>query len=122
MWNYLHSMVVSTEADPITAILTRDWAALGGWSLAVGLGLYVVIALTREWLVPGQRYRRLEEASIKSSDAIDALTKQNGQLIVANQITEHFFKETVPKRGEVRQWDLSGSGDESESNASTPSS
>lgn len=109
MYESLDMFATSSDADPITAILTRDWAALGGWSLFVGLGLYIVIAFTREWLVPGARYRRLEEAAIKLSDANDNLTTQNGQLITANEITKHFFQETVPKRGEGRQWESSSS-------------
>lgn len=95
--------VLATEGgDPITAFLTHDWAALGGWSLFIGLCMTVVIGSFREWWVPGARYRRMEEAAIKSSDANDELTKQNGQLITANEITRHFFEETVPKRGEVK--------------------
>ena len=67
-------VVSSSGADPITAFLTRDWAALGGWSLFVMLGLYMVIGLSREWFVPGARYRRLEEASIKLAEGYDVLT------------------------------------------------
>lgn len=89
--------------DPITAILTRDWAAMGGWSLFIGLGLFVVIGSFREWWVPGARYRRLELAAEKISTANDELRKQNGQLITANEITKHFFEETVPKRGETKK-------------------
>ena len=95
-------VTVAEGADPITALLTRDWAALGGWSLFVMLGLYIIIGSIREWWVPGARYRRLEDASIKMTDANTDLRKQNGQLITANEITRHFFEETVPKRGELR--------------------
>lgn len=84
--------------DPITAILTRDWAAVGGWSLFLGFCIFAVIGSVKEWWVPGRRYRRLEEASIKLADANTALTTQNGQLITSNEITKHFFEETTPKR------------------------
>jgi len=95
------AQAVSAEAvDPISALLTRDWAAVGGWSLFLGLCLTIVIGSFREWWVPGARYRRMEEAAVLAAKAIDDLTTQNGQLIVANEITTHFFKETVPKRGE----------------------
>lgn len=93
--------LVAEGTDPVTAILTRDWAALGGWSLFIGLGLFVIVGAFREWWVPGARHRRLEAAAIKSADAVTKLTEQNGQLITANEITKHFFEETVPKRGEV---------------------
>lgn len=92
----------SSGGDPITALLQRDWAALGGWSLLTLTWVVILFgALTERW-VPGQRYRRLEESSIKMTDANAELRKQNGQLITANEITKHFFEETVPKRGEPR--------------------
>lgn len=98
------SLYIFTDtADPITAILTRDWAALGGWSLFVGICIFMVVGSIREWWVPGARYRRLEDSSIKMTDANNELSKQNGQLIQANEITKHFFEETVPKRGEPRR-------------------
>lgn len=90
---------IADGGDPITALLTRDWAALGGWSLFIGLCLFVVIGAFREWWVPGERYRRMEEAAKSVSSANDELMKQNGQLITANEITKHFFEETTPKRG-----------------------
>lgn len=87
-------------ADPITAFITKDWAALGGWSLFFGLCLLIVVGAFREIWVPGARYRRLEAAAEKISEANDELRKQNGQLITANEITKHFFEETAPKRRE----------------------
>lgn len=98
----LAEATMSAGTDPITALLTRDWAALGGWSLFIGLGLFLVIAFFREGVVPGARYRRLEAAAEVMSKANDELTRQNGQLITANEITKHFFEETVPKRGEPK--------------------
>lgn len=94
-------VAASTGSDPITALLTRDWAALGGWSLLILTWVVILYGALSERWVPGARYRRLEEASIKMTDANTELRKQNGQLIVSNQITDHFFKETVPKRGET---------------------
>lgn len=98
----LHLLVAEGAADPITAILTRDWAALGGWSLFVLLCILIVIGAFRETWVPGARHRRLEESAIELSKANNALTEQNGQLITANEITKHFFEETTPKRGEAK--------------------
>ena len=96
-------VLVATEgADPISAFLTRDWAALGGWGLLTTTWVTILMGALREWWVPGARYRRLEESSIKMTDANTELRKQNGQLITGNEITKHFFEETVPKRGELR--------------------
>lgn len=85
--------------DPFTAFLTRDWSALGGWSLFVGLCLFIVIGSFREWWSPGARVKRLEGALEKSAAALTEALAQNGQLITANEITKHFFEETAPKRG-----------------------
>lgn len=95
-------LVVAEAADPISALLTRDWAALGGWSLLISTWIAILMGALREWWVPGARYRRLEDSSIKMTDANTELRKQNGQLITSNEITKHFFEETVPKRGELR--------------------
>lgn len=96
-------ILVATEgADPITAFLTRDWAALGGWSLLIATWVAILYGALSERWVPGARYRRLEESSIKMTDANTELRQQNGQLITSNEIVKHFFEETVPKRGELR--------------------
>lgn len=103
MHAYSMVSVVTQAVDPLTAVLTRDWAAVGGWSLFLGLCMLVVIGSFREWWVPGARYRRLELTAEKLGVANDLLTVQNGQLITANEITKHFFEETVPKRGEAKK-------------------
>lgn len=95
-------MAAAAESDPFTAFMEHDWAALGGWSLFVLICLYMVIGSVREWWVPGRRYRRLEDASLEMSEANKELMTQNSQLITANEITKHFFEETVPKRGESK--------------------
>lgn len=93
--------LVAAAPDPLTALLTRDWAALGGWSLFVGLALLIVIGAFRENWVPGARHRRVEAAAEKAADALAKAMEQNGQLITTNEITKHFFEETTPKRGET---------------------
>ena len=95
-------LTTTSGGDPITAFLTRDWAALGGWSLLIGTWATILMGALREWWVPGARYRRLEDSSIKMTDANTELRQQNSQLITANEITRHFFEETVPKRGEPK--------------------
>lgn len=105
------SVSQSAEPDIFTAILERNWAALGGWSLFITLVLAIVFTIPRwfskEIIVPGEIYRRQVIANEKLAAANEALTTQNGQLITANEITKHFFQETVPKRGEARGWDIS---------------
>lgn len=96
--NILGVLRLDDTEDPITGFLTHDWASVGGWSLFVALAILIVIGAFRETWIPGRRYRRLEKAAERISDANDELTKQNGQLITANEITKHFFEETVPKR------------------------
>lgn len=92
---------VATGSDPVTAILTRDWAALGGWSLFIGLCLLIVIGAFREWWVPGGRYRRLEDAATKQSDTLATTATALDKQVTANEIVKHFFEETTPKRREV---------------------
>lgn len=111
MSNLALMLSVSQDESPdlFNAILARDWGAVGGWSLFIGLGLLIVMLVLNERLVPGKALTRLIEANQKLLEANEALTKQNGQLITANEITKHFFQETAPKRGEVREWDTSPS-------------
>lgn len=94
------SASLSEGSDPITAFATHDWAAAGGWSLFILLALTIVLGSFKETWVPGVRFRRTEDALKKMTDAHDELLRQNGQLITQNEITKHFFEETVPKRGE----------------------
>ena len=111
MSNLALMLSVSQDESPdlFNAILARDWGAVGGWSLFIGLGLIIVWSVLSERLVPGKALTRQIEANQKLLTANEALTTQNGQLITANEITKHFFQETVPKRGEVREWDTSPS-------------
>ena len=111
MSNLALMLSVSQDESPdlFNAILARDWGAAGGWSLFIGLGLLIVSLVLSEKLVTGKAYLRQVEANNKLLAANEALTTQNGQLITANEITKHFFQETAPKRGEVREWDTSPS-------------
>lgn len=92
---------VAVGSDPITAIVTRDWAALGGWSLFIGLSLLIVVGAFREWWVPGGRYRRLEDSATKQSDTLATTATALEKQVTANEIVKHFFEETTPKRREV---------------------
>ena len=92
------AVAASTGVDPITAILTRDWAALGGWSLFFGLCLLIVVGAFREWWVPGARYKRLETSSQAQSVTLATTVGLLEKQTTANEITKHFFEETTPKR------------------------
>ena len=97
----MQSVTTADGADPITALLTRDWAALGGWSLFIMLCVFIVVGAFREWWVPGARYRRLEEASVKQSDLLGTTANALEKQVQANDIVRHFFEETTPRRREV---------------------
>lgn len=97
---------LAAGGDPITALMTRDWAALGGWSLFLGFCVFAVWGAVREWWVPGARYRRSEQDRKAAQDALkatqEALTTalaQNGELLKSAQLTEYFFREVLPKKG-----------------------
>lgn len=87
----LTSKLVVGAEDPITAILTRDWAAVGGWSLFIGLALTIVIGSFKGWWVPGWMYKA---QAITLAEAM----AQNHTLLVTADITKHFFEATAPKR------------------------
>lgn len=100
------SMAVSnaiTEpvSDPISAILTRDWAAVGGWSLFVMLCIVIVTSFMRGWIVPGSMYRSLETASTLQAQTLSTVSGTLDKQVQANEISSYFFKETAPKRGEI---------------------
>jgi hypothetical protein len=99
---FLMSVLPTGEStDPISAVLARDWAAVGGWSLFLGLCLLIVVGAFREWWVPGGRYRRLEDAATKQSDTLATTAAALDKQVTANEIVKHFFEETTPKRREV---------------------
>lgn len=106
--HWVAEILVQTESpDLISALLARDWAAVGGWGLFIGLVMTIMIGAFREWWVPAPAMRRLVEQIARQDAAADKLTeanlelrKQNTMLIEANRITEHFFAETTPKYGE----------------------
>ncbi len=99
----LLSAHLAEGTDPITALLTRDWAALGGWSLAISLGIYIVIGAVREWWVPGSVHRRVEaraeaaEAALKlTQEALETALDQNGKLLKSSEVIEYVLKEILP--------------------------
>lgn len=103
-------LVLSVASDPITAFLAKDCGTVSGWGLATTLAMLIVVGAFREWWAPASQIRRLEAqlerielASDKLTEANLELRKQNTMLIQANRITEHFFAETTPKRGETEE-------------------
>lgn len=85
-------------ADPITDLLARDWAAVGGWALFLGLVIFVVYGAFREWWVPGPMHKREVAAREKATDLAATLSEQNGKLITSNEISKHFFEVTTPEK------------------------
>lgn len=93
--------LATTESDPITAFLNRDWAAFGGWSLFVGLCMLIVVSFMRGWIVPGSMYRSLEAAAKLQAETLSTTAGTLDKQVQANEISSYFFKETAPKRGEA---------------------
>lgn len=99
----LASAHLAEGGDPITALLTRDWAALGGWSLFIGLGMFVLIGAYREGWVPGARYRRevaarekAEAALALSQEALEEALSQNTKLLGSSEIVAYVLREILP--------------------------
>ena len=95
--------VVGSTGDggfSIPSFFTTNFESVGGWSLFIGLCLFITVGNFLEWWVPGRRHRRVEAAAAEQSktlaNAVEALKEQTQ----ANEITKHFFEKTVPKRGE----------------------
>lgn len=98
MPSHTAQLIILASADPITALLTRDWAALGGWSLFFGFCIFAVLGAVREWWVPGARHQRLENSVESMREANNELRKQNSVLIEGNLIAKHFFEELANKK------------------------
>ena len=98
---YLTMTAAASTADgiPIPSFFGVQWDVIGGWSLFLGLCLFIVIGAFREWWVPGVRYRRLESSSTKQADTLAATADALREQTQANEITKHFFEKTVPTRG-----------------------
>ncbi len=94
--------MTATGADPFSAIIARDWAAVGGWSLFVMLCMIIVTSFIRGWIVPGSMYRSLEAASKLQAETLSTLSGTLDKQVQANEISSYFFKETAPKRGEAQ--------------------
>lgn len=101
--HHIESAVYMTAAvsDPFSAILTRDWAAVGGWSLFVLLCMLIVTSFMRGWIVPGSMYRSLEAASKLQAETLSTVSSTLDKQVQANEISSYFFKETAPRRGEA---------------------
>ena len=102
---YFHftSAATTIDSSPVPSFFNFDWADVGGWSLFIGLCLFIVVGSVREWWVPGRTHRRVVDSAAEQSrtlsQAMDALREQTQ----ANEITKHFFEKTVPKRGEPQE-------------------
>lgn len=91
-------LAVAEGGDPISAILSRDWASVTGWGLFFMLAMFITLGNFREWWVPGPRYRRLEDSATRQSETLAVTAKALEEQVKANEITKHFFEETAPRR------------------------
>lgn len=88
-----------TEAtDPVSAFLQKDWGAVSGWGLFFALVVFITYGNFKEWWVPGPRYHKLEDAAKLQSETLSLTVKTLDEQVRANEITKHFFEETVPRR------------------------
>lgn len=92
----LAQFIVKQDADPITDILNKDWAAVGGWTLAIIVIMINLLGFLTGQVVPGWMYRRI-------SNILDKAMDQNRTLLAAAEITKHFFETTAPKRRTTRK-------------------
>ena len=96
------------SVDPITALLSRDWAAVGGWSLFIGLVMLIVIGAFREMWVPGPRYKRMEGLLLDANALIKQQADQITKLTEANELTQYVMQQVAPiprprvRRGTVK--------------------
>lgn len=91
-------LVVADNSDPVSSILSGDWAAVSGWGLFLMLAMLIVVGSFREVWVPGNRYRRLEETSERQGETISTLSTALQEQVRANEVTKHFFEDVAPKR------------------------
>lgn len=104
MWG-INLIAAAAVSDPSSdgglgfpGFFSTNWGNVGGWSLFIGLCLFIVIGAFREWWVPGARYRRLEDAAKLQSETLSTTAGTLDKQVTANEITKHFFEETAPKR------------------------
>lgn len=83
-------LMTKFDSDPITDFFNHDWAAVGGWSLFIGLGLFNILCYFRGTVVPGWMYRQV-------SKTLEQAMEQNRTLLAAAEITKHFFETTAKK-------------------------
>lgn len=89
----------------IPGFFSTNWDRVGGWSLFIGLCIFIVLGAFREWWVPGARHRRVELAASEQSKTLNSTVEALKQQTQANEITKHFFEKTIPKRGEPTEHD-----------------
>lgn len=87
----------------IPGFFTTNFESVGGWSMFIGLCLFITVGNFLEWWVPGRRYRRLEVTAAEQSKALNSAVELSKELATGNEITKHFFEKTVPKRGEPEE-------------------
>ena len=84
----------------IPGFFTTNFESVGGWSLFIGLCLFITVGNFLEWWVPGRRHRRVEAAAAEQSKTLASVAEALKEQTRANEITKHFFEKTVPNRGE----------------------
>lgn len=91
MLQTITKLFVRADADPITDIFNKDWAAVGGWTIAIIVIFLVIVAFLTGRIVPGWMYKEI------AATLAEAM-KQNSTLLAAADIAKHFFQVTTPAR------------------------
>jgi len=94
-----------SDAELIASIFQTG----GGWAVAGGLAVLMLVGVLRGWMIPGPQHRRELDQAHRETDSgvkrgdewretalakdavIDRVTKQNTDLIQANKISDHFY-------------------------------
>lgn len=93
---HILSSIAAATADTgggfnIPSFFTTNFESIGGFSLFIGLCLFIVVGSFMEWWVPGKRYRKLEESSAKQAEQLSVTVNLLKDQTLANEITKDFF-------------------------------
>lgn len=103
-------LAMATDTTPVAdsgfswpGFFSTNWDRIGGWSLFIGMCIFITVGNILEWWVPGRRYRRLEATAAQQSETLATTVEALKEQTQANEITKHFFEKTIPTRGEPKE-------------------
>lgn len=84
--------------DPITAILSGQWATVTGWTLWIGTLAVLFSFFLTDRIWSGKRGRAVQTQLDKALDTTRELVVQNTTLLQNNELTKYWFENTLPAR------------------------